>query len=86
MFVQSQMMGLWLSPAGHISHDTEDFLKSFTVKEIVSAGSSLKFCLLATGEADIYPAMGAQWSGIQLQPMHFYARQAAWYTTLTVGF
>ena len=49
----------------HLSPDTEEFLKSFSVKEIVSAGSSLKFCLLATGEADIYPAMGAQWSGIQ---------------------
>ena len=42
----------------HLSPDTEAFLKSFTVKEIVSAGSSLKFCLLATGEADIYPRHG----------------------------
>ena len=28
------------------------------MKEIISAGSSLKFCILATGEADIYPRHG----------------------------
>lgn len=42
----------------HLSPETETFLKELTVKEIVSAGSSLKFCLLATGEADIYPRHG----------------------------
>lgn len=42
----------------HLSPETEAFLKELTVKEIVSAGSSLKFCLLATGEADIYPRHG----------------------------
>lgn len=42
----------------HLSPETEAFLKELSVKEIVSAGSSLKFCLLATGEADIYPRHG----------------------------
>ena len=42
----------------HLSSDTEAFLKSLNVKEIVSAGSSLKFCILAAGEADIYPRHG----------------------------
>ena len=42
----------------HLSSDTEAFLKNLDVKEIVSAGSSLKFCILATGEADIYPRHG----------------------------
>jgi 3'(2'), 5'-bisphosphate nucleotidase len=28
------------------------------VKDSKSAGSSLKFCLIATGEADIYPRVG----------------------------
>ena len=42
----------------HLSPETEAFLTKLTVKEIVSAGSSLKFCLLATGEADIYPRHG----------------------------
>lgn len=42
----------------HLSSDTAAFLKNLDVKEIVSAGSSLKFCILATGEADIYPRHG----------------------------
>lgn len=42
----------------HLSSDTKVFLKNLDVKEIVSAGSSLKFCILATGEADIYPRHG----------------------------
>ena len=42
----------------HLSSDTKAFLKHLNVKEIVSAGSSLKFCILATGEADIYPRHG----------------------------
>jgi 3'(2'), 5'-bisphosphate nucleotidase len=40
------------------SHDvpaTEAFLKAIHCGERVSIGSSLKFCLLAKGEADIYP-------------------------------
>ena len=37
---------------------TEDFLQTFNVKRFVSAGSSLKFCLVAAGEADIYARGG----------------------------
>ena len=40
------------------SHDvpaTEAFLKAVGAGERISVGSSLKFCLLAKGEADIYP-------------------------------
>ena len=40
------------------SHDvpeTEAYLKACGVGERVSIGSSLKFCLLAAGEADLYP-------------------------------
>ena len=32
--------------------------KKFTIKETVTCGSSLKFCLIAAGEADMYPRMG----------------------------
>lgn len=44
----------------HMSQDTQDFvdsLKENTSKEIeiVSKGSSLKFCLVAEGKADVYP-------------------------------
>lgn len=36
----------------------EKFLSGRTVKETRNAGSSLKFCLLAAGEADLYPRFG----------------------------
>jgi 3'(2'), 5'-bisphosphate nucleotidase len=36
----------------------EDWLSTIDVGELVSAGSSLKFCLLAAGEADLYPRFG----------------------------
>ena len=36
----------------------DEFLKQFTIKETVTSGSSLKFCLVAAGEADIYPRTG----------------------------
>ena len=42
----------------HKDYKTEEYLASFPVKEFVSAGSSLKFCLVAAGEADIYPRLG----------------------------
>ncbi|HTT83105.1 MAG TPA: 3'(2'),5'-bisphosphate nucleotidase CysQ [Rhizomicrobium sp.] len=42
----------------HRDHNTEAYLARFPVKEFVSAGSSLKFCLVAAGEADIYPRLG----------------------------
>lgn len=46
----------------HFSKDTEDFLKRlsryFRGMSFVQAGSSLKFCLLAEGVADIYPRFG----------------------------
>jgi 3'(2'), 5'-bisphosphate nucleotidase len=42
----------------HQDAETEDFLRRFTVRQFVSAGSSLKFCLLASGEADIYVRAG----------------------------
>jgi 3'(2'), 5'-bisphosphate nucleotidase len=42
----------------HRDYKTEEYLARFPVKEFVSAGSSLKFCLVAAGEADIYPRLG----------------------------
>ena len=36
----------------------DEYLKQFTIKETVITGSSLKFCLIAAGEADLYPRMG----------------------------
>ncbi|NIA70768.1 3'(2'),5'-bisphosphate nucleotidase CysQ [Pelagibius litoralis] len=38
--------------------ELDDFLSRYTVAEKVSAGSSLKFCLVASGRADVYPRFG----------------------------
>src|SRR3954466_5704677 len=37
---------------------TDDYLKRFAISRFTGAGSSLKFCLLAAGEADIYARGG----------------------------
>lgn len=42
----------------HNSPETDAFLAKFDIAEKVSVGSSLKFCLLAAGEADLYPRFG----------------------------
>lgn len=42
----------------HRDEATEDFISGLNVAEIKSAGSSLKLCLVAAGEADIYPRFG----------------------------
>ncbi len=59
-----------LSPAidvvasrSHRTPQTNDFIARFDVRQLVSAGSSLKFCVVAEGGADLYPRMGTtmQW-------------------------
>lgn len=47
-----------IASRSHRSPETDAFLKKFNVADIISAGSSLKFCLLGAGEADLYPRMG----------------------------
>ena len=42
----------------HLTEETRDFIARFTVADLVSAGSSLKFCRLAEGSADLYPRLG----------------------------
>lgn len=42
----------------HRDQATDDYIARFAVREFRSAGSSLKFCLLAAGEADFYPRLG----------------------------
>ena len=42
----------------HSDQATEDYISKYEVGDKRSAGSSLKFCLVATGEADIYPRLG----------------------------
>ena len=42
----------------HRSPETDAFLANYPVSEFRSIGSSLKFCLLAAGQADLYPRLG----------------------------
>ena len=42
----------------HRDAATDAYIAKYQVKDSKSAGSSLKFCLVATGEADIYPRVG----------------------------
>ncbi len=45
----------------HMSDDTQAFINAIDTnkeKELISIGSSLKICLVAEGEADIYPRLG----------------------------
>jgi 3'(2'), 5'-bisphosphate nucleotidase len=42
----------------HRTPETDALLANYPVKEFRSIGSSLKFCLVAAGEADIYPRIG----------------------------
>ncbi len=47
----------------HRDADTESLIERLNAAEVVAIGSSLKFCLLASGEADVYPRCGPtmQW-------------------------
>lgn len=42
----------------HDSPRTRAFLREHAIESCVTAGSSLKFCMLAAGKADIYPRFG----------------------------
>ncbi len=42
----------------HRNPELEDYIAALPVRESVSRGSALKFCLVARGEADIYPRTG----------------------------
>ena len=47
-----------LASRSHADPKTEDFLSRLPIVERRSAGSSLKFCILAEGDADVYPRFG----------------------------
>lgn len=42
----------------HRDQKTDEYLEKLPVASFVAAGSSLKFCLVASGEADLYPRLG----------------------------
>ena len=49
---------IMIASKSHRTKATEEYISRYNVSELKSAGSSLKFCLLASGEADIYPRLG----------------------------
>jgi len=42
----------------HMTDETKEFVEKFKVADLVSAGSSMKFCRVAAGDADLYPRLG----------------------------
>lgn len=42
----------------HRGPETDAFLSTLTIADFAAAGSSLKFCLIAEGLADVYPRLG----------------------------
>ena len=42
----------------HRDAATDAYIGKYAVEDMKSAGSSLKFCLVATGDADLYPRLG----------------------------
>lgn len=49
---------LVVASKSHRDQATDDYISRYKVADMRSAGSSLKFCLVATGEADFYPRLG----------------------------
>ncbi len=47
-----------IASRSHRSPQVDEYLSGFEVAESISAGSSLKFCLVAEGKADLYPRFG----------------------------
>ncbi|MEL6914293.1 MAG: 3'(2'),5'-bisphosphate nucleotidase CysQ [Pseudomonadota bacterium] len=49
---------LVVASKSHRSPELEDYIARYAVADSKAAGSSLKFCLIASGEADLYPRLG----------------------------
>ena len=49
---------LVVASKSHRDVATDAYIGKYSVADMRSAGSSLKFCLVATGEADLYPRVG----------------------------
>lgn len=47
-----------ITSKSHNNAETDAYIAQYNVSKIINAGSSLKFCLIANGEADFYPRLG----------------------------
>jgi 3'(2'), 5'-bisphosphate nucleotidase len=56
--VPSEGLSVVASRSHGDAHALDRFLAGRSVAQLVNAGSSLKLCLLAAGEADLYPRLG----------------------------
>ena len=63
----------------HRDQATDDYIARYRVADFRSAGSSLKFCLVAAGEADLYPRLGRtmEWDTAAGQAILLGGRRAA---------
>jgi len=78
-------VGNKLVVAGSRSHGSEQmqqYMKNLGDTELLSMGSSLKFCLVAEGQADLYPRLGltSEWD---TAAAHCIVEQAGGYVTKT---
>ncbi len=64
-----------IASRSHATPEVETFLKKFPVKTRITAGSSLKFCRVAEGKADLYPRLGPtmEWDTAAGQAVLMYA-------------
>ena len=55
--------GVFAASRSHRTPETDAIIAQYPGAELVSVGSSLKFCLIAAGEADLYPRLAPtmQW-------------------------
>jgi 3'(2'), 5'-bisphosphate nucleotidase len=68
----------------HRDAATDDYISKYNVADLKSAGSSLKFCLVATGEADIYPGSDVRWNGTPRRAMPCCAGRGATWCASTI--
>ena len=47
-----------IASKSHINPETKKYIEKYSISDSKNAGSSLKSCLIATGEADLYPRLG----------------------------
>ncbi|MDA0997521.1 MAG: 3'(2'),5'-bisphosphate nucleotidase CysQ [Proteobacteria bacterium] len=64
-----------IASRSHATPEVEDFLKHYKVITRLTAGSSLKFCRVAEGKADLYPRLGptSEWDTAAGQAVLMYA-------------
>ena len=54
----SRSIPIVVGSRSHMSDDVKNYLQDLGTHELTSMGSSLKFCLVAEGKADLYPRLG----------------------------